>query len=194
MFLDLSKAFDTVNHDILIKKIQHYGFRGKFLNVLKSYLSNRIQCTKINNRSSDFTTVKCGVPQGSILGPLLFLLYINDLPNATNMKTTLFADDSNFLTAEKCLMSLQNKVNKEICGIDLWMKSNKLSINYSKTVYMLFSNKKKAIQQLNPFDTVGTYMSHGTNASQLRKVEEIQCGVTKIYLKHIYDINFLELF
>ena len=148
VFLDLSKAFDTVNHDILIKKIQHYGFRGKFLNVLKSYLSNRIQCTKINNRSSDFTTVKCGVPQGSILGPLLFLLYINDLPNATNMKTTLFADDSNFLMAEKCLMSLQNKVNKEICGIDLWMKSNKLSINYSKTVYMLFSNKKKAIQQL----------------------------------------------
>ena len=63
------------------------------------------------------------------------------------MKTTLFADDSNFQMADKCLMSLQNKVNTEICGIDLWMKSNKLSINYSKTVYMLFSNKKKAIEQ-----------------------------------------------
>ena len=69
--------------------------------------------------SSDFTTVKCGVPQSSILGPLLFLLYINVLPNAFNMKTTLFADDSNFQMADKCLMSLQNRVNKEICIIDL---------------------------------------------------------------------------
>ena len=108
IFLDLSKAFDTVNHDILLKKLYFYGIRGNCHAWIKDYLSNRKQIVKYNQTRSSEQVVTCGVPQGSILGPLLFLIYINDLNNSTdNLSTILFADDTNLFCSGK------NKRNKE---------------------------------------------------------------------------------
>ena len=95
LFLDLSKAFDSVDHAILIKKLEcMYGFRGIALELMKSYFNNRYQYTKISKSKSTLRKIKCSVPQGSSLGPLLFILYINDLPLASEFSTTLFADDT----------------------------------------------------------------------------------------------------
>ena len=95
IFLDLRKAFDSVDHTILLKKLNNYGFRGSALKFFESYLKNRKICTKVDNILPRFYSVSCGVPQGSVLGPILFLLYVNDLPNVSKFKTTRFADDTN---------------------------------------------------------------------------------------------------
>ena len=123
IFLDLTKAFDTVNHDVLLHKMENfYGFRGLALKLIQSYLSNRKQYTKMENCKSDLTKIGYGVPQGSSLGPLLFLLYINDLPLASQFDTILFADDTFLAMSDNNLFKVQNKVNTELRKIDLWMK------------------------------------------------------------------------
>ena len=114
VFIDLCKAFDTVNHQILIDKLNLYGIRGKTLNLLKNYMTNRKQITIINNVKSNPRTITCGVPQGSILGPLLFNLYINDLPNHINSTTRLFADDACLCFSAKDPQQLQNLTNNEL--------------------------------------------------------------------------------
>ena len=140
MFIDLSKAFDTVDHDTLLKKLQMHGVRGLPLQLIQSYLTNRLQYTFVNGTKSNLSKVKCGVPQGSTLGPLLFLIYVNDLSNISNFTTTLFADDTVLSMTNSCIKTLQHNVNKELMKIDEWMKLNKLSLNYSKTKYMLITN------------------------------------------------------
>ena len=98
IFIDLSKAFDTVNHQILIEKLKHYGIRGNALEIFRSYLSNRKQYVNIDNCKSKTRPISLGVPQGSVLGPLFFLLFINDLPNCCpDGKVRLFADDTTIL-------------------------------------------------------------------------------------------------
>ena len=142
VFIDLKKAFDTINHNILIKKLSYYGIRGKPLQWLESYLLNRKQYVCYNNVESEMSTVVCGIPQGSILGPILFLLYINDLANVSNkLKCIMFADDTNVFYSDKCLEDVYKVVNDELNKMNNWLKVNKLSLNVDKTKYMIFMKK-----------------------------------------------------
>ena len=117
VFLDLAKAFDTVDHEILIKKMQLYGIRGITLQLFNSYLSNRKMFTLVNGISSRMNDVTCGIPQGSTLGPLLFTLYVNDLPSVTKFNVKLFADDTNLTMSHYKDKVLQNNVNNELENI-----------------------------------------------------------------------------
>ena len=142
MHLDLKKAFDTVDHEILVGKLEKYGFTNSPLKLIKSYLSNRQQCVEYDGVRSELKRVKIGVPQGSILGPLLFLIYINDFPNISkNLKFLLYADDTVIFFESKNAKSLQLLVNKESVHICNWLQLNKLSLNTQKTVYQVYTKE-----------------------------------------------------
>ena len=142
LFLDFKKAFDTVDHDLLFQKMNTYGIRGNVLNWFSSYLRNRKQTVIYNNHESDYKEIKCGIPQGSILGPLLFLIYINDLTNASKMfNSILFADDTSLFHAGKNPDNIVKEINDEIPNIISWLNANKLSLNLEKTNFILFSPK-----------------------------------------------------
>ena len=143
IYIDLSKAFDTVNHEILLDKLRHYGIRGTVHSWFKSYLSNRKQFTCYNDNSSDLCTINCGVPQGSILGPILFILYINDIIQSSDiLNFTIFADDTNILASHKDVNTLTTTMNHELIHLDDWLRANRLSLNLEKTKCMFFHNSK----------------------------------------------------
>ena len=131
VFLDLSKAFDAIDHQILFYKLERYGIRGVALQWIMSYFENRKQFVQYNNVSSSVNTITCGVPQGSILGPLFFIFYINDLPNALRFaELLLFVDDTSIYYYHKDPKILINVLNDELRNVDCWMKANKLSSSY----------------------------------------------------------------
>ena len=134
----MKPAFDAIDHKILLYNLEHYGFRGVVLGWFKNYLSNRTQYVSYNNCKSSLRDIVCGVPQGSILGPLLFILYVNDITFTSNvLDFILFADDTTILYSHKDINSQVNVVNKELKEVSNWYKANKLSVNASKTNYMI---------------------------------------------------------
>ena len=134
---DLSKAFDVINYDILFEKLDHYGIRGIAKNWLVNYLSNRKQFVVFKNAKSKHCKIDCGVPQGSILGPLLYLIYVNDIGNCTEEHLLSFADDTTLILSSSDEISLFHKANLEMDNLYDWFCANRLSLNPQKTKYII---------------------------------------------------------
>jgi len=145
VFIDLRKAFDVCSHKILLKKLKSLGVHGIALKWFESYLSNRLQCVEINGILSDEKCFNISVIQGSILGTILFLCYINDFYKCTSLFTTLFADDGSCLAKNKNLHELIAYVNFELQKNANWFLSNKMAINTSKTKFILFRTQGKKV-------------------------------------------------
>ena len=145
--MELQKAFDTVDHQILSAKLNHYWIRGVSNDWFKSYLSNRSQYVSINGYESGLAAINCGVPQESALGPLLFLLYINDLNQAIQFcKVHHFADDTNLLCLSNSIKKLNKLVNADLKRLVNWLNANKISLNVKKTEMVILKSKQKKFE------------------------------------------------
>ena len=170
IFLDLSKAFDTINHRILIRKLDHYGIRGVAKKWFENYLCNRKQLVKYNGVKSEEMTITSGVPQGSVLGPLLFLLYINDIQYCSKLVSIiLFADDTNILYSDACLETLNEILQTEVNKIAFWLNVNKLSLNNTKTKLILFRSRNK------------------------KSKHDLKISINEENIKQVQNNNFLEI-
>ena len=139
VFLDLKKAFDTVDHKILPDKMHAYGIRGNILRWFRSYLPNRSQLDFYDGRQSEIQSITCDVPQGSILGPLLFIIYMNDICNVSELLfIVLYADDTCVVIHGQDMLNIITVLNHELLMLSTWLKTNKLSLNTDKTYYMIF--------------------------------------------------------
>ena len=141
VYLDFSKAFDTVNHQILLQKLNHYGIRGIIHNWFESYLSSRTQYVSINEENSNIMSVSISVPQGSVIGLILFLIYINDMSRSSSLDCIHFSDDTPIIASEDTERSLFAKVNRKLSCIDKWLRVNRLSLNIKKIKYMIITHK-----------------------------------------------------
>ena len=147
IFIDLRKAFDTVNHNILLMKLEHYGIRESALLWFAAYLNKRKQFVSINGENSELRELSCGVPQGSVLGPLLFLIYINDLPNiSSKLDIFLFADDTNIYYENESFKELEKIVNKELKNLYLWLSINRLALNIEKNKLFNFPSFQQTFE------------------------------------------------
>ena len=149
IFIDLSKAFDTVNHDILIEKLEHYGIRGKALDLIRSYLNDREQYAIIDKCKSSTKPIRCGVPQGSVLGPLFFILFINDLPNCCPLgNVRIFADDTNVFFHGASIEELIKTAKDILSNLNYWFAANKLTLNADKSSFTIFKSQRKKIDNI----------------------------------------------
>lgn len=150
LFLDFKKAFDSVKHDVLLLKLSRYGVRGIALDIVKSYLENRVQYTNIGNAKSEFGKITCGVPQGSILGPLLFIMYINDIVNIPlTPDIILYADDTNVFFSGPDIDDLMLKANIWLQNLSTWLRANRLNLNAKKTKFVVFRPRNKTYTSKN---------------------------------------------
>ena len=173
VIIDLSKAFDSVNHQILLHKLYRYGIRGSTHQLLTSYLKNRTQYIQVNNIKSNICHINTGVPQGSIIAPLLFLIMINDLKNSTNMNVLNFADDTLLYTKISKTNNIELEINTELNKVHKWLKTNHLKLNFSKTNFIRFypkltkSNTPPEItlsfESINKIDEVNEFKYLGLN-------------------------------
>ena len=207
IFIDLTKAFDSINHSILLSKLNKYGIRGVTAKLIKNYLTGRIQRTKVNGVFSQPEYVTCGIPQGSILGPLLFNLFINDLPEASLFSVRLFADDACLTLSSRDPNNLETSVNNELVKISNWLKINKILINYKKTNYIIFSkaNLKKSfnitidgnqITRVNEAKYLGVYIDQKINWH--RHIQQIKSKLSSASyiiskVRHYLNLNTLKL-
>ena len=142
--IGLKKAFDTVDHQILIRKLCVYGVVGKELNWFKSYLQNRKQCCKVNGHISNMDSIKYGVPQGSCIGPLLFLTYINDLSlSLKSGEVNMYADDTSISYSSDSVTNINDSVKEDLDQLKNWLESNKLSVNVAKPKSMLIGSRNR---------------------------------------------------
>ena len=149
IFIDLSKAFDTVDHQILLAKLENYGIRGKILDLIKSYLTDRKQYVQLGNFKSQVRPISCGVPQGSVLGPLLFLMFINDLPKCCPLgKVRIFADDTTIFFHSDNINDIISTARNIMEHLTSWFNANKLTLNTDKSSFTLFRSSKKTIPNL----------------------------------------------
>ena len=140
------KAFDTVSHNILLEKLDHYGISSTTNDCFRSYLSDWSQFVSINGFNSDFKTIKYGVPQGSVLGPLIFLIFINDLNTVIKHSATFhFADNTCLLNIKDSVKQINKVVNKDLKFLVQWLNANRISLNEAKTEVVIFRKKKKIL-------------------------------------------------
>ena len=188
-FLDLRKAFDTVNHELLIRKLEHYGFRGQCSEYLKSYYENRLQYVHANGYDSSYKPVTCGVPQGSILGPLCFSLYVNDMPMAVDEEVVLFADDAAFIITSQTLTGLYQKIKKLFSDLHSYLNMNKLVPNSRKSKLMMFRSRPtqdlpsitfggEEIEWITEFKYLGITISN--NLSFSKHINNISLNVSRM--------------
>ena len=201
VFLDLSKAFDTIDHDIMIKKLEYYGIRGTVLDWFRSYLTKRRQYVQYHGKNSDYRYIKCGVPQGSVLGPLLFIIYSNDLVHSLNhCKSIQFADDTTIYFSGYDTDTIFSKMTADLESASDWFNANKLSLNVSKSKYMFFTNHRsvplnfpalimsnKEIDRTRCFKLLGIYID-----DQLTWCEHIKACRTKLSCA-LFAMNKLKL-
>ena len=149
IFIDLSKAFDTVNHEILLAKLENYGIRGKSLDLLKSYLSDRKQYVHIEKSKSQTRSISCGVPQGSVLGPLLFLIFINDLSACCPLgKVRIFADDTSIFFHSDSIEDIISTAKNIMSQLTSWFSANKLTLNADKSSFTIFRSAKRRVPNI----------------------------------------------